>query len=254
MCLVLHYEICGKGYPIVFLHGFLESTAMWQPLELKEMPFRSILIDLPGHGKSPLEGIEPDLRLYALEVFNVLEAEGITEYGLVGHSMGGYVALEMAKHDSDIEKVVLLNSCFWQDSPLKQKERERVLQILEKDKRRYLLEAIPGMFVKPDLHTTFIEESIDLAKSMSLESILTATKAMMNRTNSEGVADCLGENLKIIQGELDTSIPLKMMLEKSHKKTFDLSILKGVGHMTHKEATKDVKNLLLEFFKNEIDA
>lgn len=249
---MLHYQICGKGYPIVFLHGFLESIAMWHPMELEKLPFRSILIDLPGHGKSLLNDIETDLRLYALEVFKVLEKEGITEFGLVGHSMGGYIALEMAKHDSDIEKVILLNSCFWQDSPLKQKERERVLQILEKNKRRYLLEAIPGMFVQPEKHQVFIDESIEIAKGMSLASILTATKAMMNRTNSEGVVDCLAGNLKIIQGEFDTSIPMKMMLEKTHKKPFDLSILKDVGHMTHKEATVDVKNLIVEFFKNEI--
>jgi pimeloyl-ACP methyl ester carboxylesterase len=246
---MLHYEIIGKGYPIVFLHGFLESTKMWKPLHLDKQPFRSILIDLPGHGKSALNNIEPDLRKYALEVFNVLELEGIFEFGLVGHSMGGYVALEMAKHNSDIEKLVLLNSCFWQDSPTKQKERQRVLQILEKNKSRYLLEAIPGMFVNPSEHQLFIKESVSDAKQMSLDAILTATKAMMNRSSSEGIADCLGSNLKIIQGELDTSVSLKMMLEKTVKKPYNLSVLQNVGHMSHKEATEDVLQLILEFFK-----
>lgn len=245
---LLHYKIIGNGYPVVFLHGFLESIAMWQPLELENMPFRKILIDLPGHGKSPLNNIEPDLRNYALEVFKVLEHENIVDFGIVGHSMGGYIALEMAKINSDIEKVVLLNSCFWQDTPLKQKERQRVLQVLEKNKSRYLLEAIPNMFVNPAEHKTFIDESMEIAKKMELQAILTATKAMMNRPSSEGIADCLGSNLKIIQGELDTSISLQIMIEKTTKKPFNLSILKGVGHMSHKEATNDVKVLIREFF------
>lgn len=250
---MLHYEVIGKGYPIVFLHGFLESTKMWKPLNLDKMPFRSVLIDLPGHGKSALNYIEPDLRLYALEVFTVLETEGIFEFGLVGHSMGGYIALEMAKHHSDIEKVILLNSCYWQDSPAKQKERQRVLQILEKNKNRYLLEAIPGMFVNPNEHKEFIQASVEEAKQMSLDAILTATKAMMNRTSSEGIADVLGSNLKIIQGELDTSVSCKLMLEKSAKKPFDLSVLQNVGHMSHKEATADVKDLILDFYRKEIE-
>ncbi|MBN9295120.1 MAG: alpha/beta hydrolase [Flavobacteriia bacterium] len=249
---MLNYEIIGKGYPVVFLHGFLESTQMWTPLMLEQMPFQSVLIDLPGHGKSDLNNIDADLRLYGLEVFKVLETEGIFEFGLVGHSMGGYIALEMAKHSSDIEKLVLLNSCFWQDSPAKQKERQRVLQILEKNKNRYLLEAIPGMFVDPAAHSVFIEEMVKIAEQMPLEAILTATKAMMNRTSSEGIADCLGTNLKIIQGELDTSVPMNLMLEKTTKKPFDLSVLKGVGHMSHKEAAEDVKTLLMDFYKEEI--
>lgn len=249
---MLHYEIIGKGYPIVFLHGFLESTKMWRPLSLEKQSFCSILIDLPGHGKSPLNAMEPDLRQYALEVFKVLEKEAIFEFGLVGHSMGGYIALEMAKHSSDITKLILLNSCYWQDSPTKQKERKRVLQILEKNKNRYLLEAIPNMFVQPGQHKTFISESIEDAKNMELASILTATEAMMNRSSSEGIADCLSKNLKIIQGELDTSVPLSLMLEKSLKKPYDLSILKGVGHMSHKEATEDVIHLITDFYKKEL--
>src|SRR5690606_36295188 len=114
-----------------------------------------------------------------------------------------------------IEKVVLLNSCSWQDTPLKQKERQRVLQVLEKNKSRYLLEAIPNMFVNPAEHKTFIDESMEIAKKMELQAILTATKAMMNRRSSEGIADCLRSNLKIIHGELDTSISLQIMIEKT---------------------------------------
>lgn len=249
---MLHYTIIGQGYPIVFLHGFLESIAMWAPLELEKMPFRSILIDLPGHGKSPLNDIEPDLRLYATEVNKVLEAEAIFEFGLIGHSMGGYIALELGKINSDIEKIFLLNSCFWQDSPLKLKERQRVLQVLEKHKGRYLLEAIPGMFVNPKEHQLFIDESIEIAEKMELSSILTTTKAMMNRPDSTGLADCLGENLKIVQGEFDTSILLDVMLEKTAKKPYNLSVLEGIGHMSHKEATEDIKSLILAFYKDEI--
>lgn len=249
---MLHYEIIGTGYPILFLHGFLESTAMWKPLSLDQKPFRAILVDLPGHGKSPLNATSPELQQYALQVQEILETEGITEFGIVGHSMGGYIALEMAKLNSDIEKIVLLNSCFWQDSEQKQSERKRVLQILERNKERYIQEAIPSMFVNPKANSEFISETIEIAKEMSLEAIQTATQAMLERTSSEGIADCLGKNLKIIQSEFDLSVPLKLMIEKTEKKAFDISVLKGVGHMSYVENPEDVNTLILDFFKADL--
>ena len=45
----LHYELFGEGPITVFLHGFLESSTMWEPLNLTELPGTKLLIDLPGH-------------------------------------------------------------------------------------------------------------------------------------------------------------------------------------------------------------
>lgn len=50
----LHYQLVGEGPLTVFLHGFLESSTMWEPLNLTDLPGTKLLIDLPGHGKSPL--------------------------------------------------------------------------------------------------------------------------------------------------------------------------------------------------------
>lgn len=249
---MLHYQVIGEGYPIVFLHGFLESSEIWKFLHLENQGIQSILIDLPGHGQSDMQGVTDDLSEYAQKVFDIIDYLEIDDFGLVGHSMGGYIAMEMARQRNEIEKVVLLNSNFWQDSDLKKNERKRVLEILEQNKQRYLMTIIPLMFQYPERDKAFIDTVIQQASQMSKEAIVTATKAMMSRINTEGLATILGKNLKIIQGELDTTVPLTMMMEKCHNQPYDLSILKATGHMSYIEASEDVITLIMAFFKDEI--
>lgn len=239
----------GEGKPVVFLHGFLESLEMWDVLEPDHFPFQSILIDLPGHGEVRYLPEDDSIRAMAAAVFELLEELELTDYSVVGHSMGGYVALQMAQINSDIEKVVLLNSNFWQDSETRKKDRNRILQIVEKNKNRYLKEAIPSLYVKPEEHKEFIEMTCEIASNMTMEAIQYATKAIRDREDNEVIADLLGPGLLFIQGELDLSVPLKDMLHKTAQKKYRIAILEGVGHMSHVEATTDVKMLLADFLQ-----
>ncbi len=89
----LYYEERGSGTPVVLLHGFppgpyhLESGGA-----LLEIHARLILPDLRGHGKSPLGQVN-SIREMAEDVAVLLDMLDISRAILVGHSMGGYVAL-----------------------------------------------------------------------------------------------------------------------------------------------------------------
>jgi pimeloyl-ACP methyl ester carboxylesterase len=67
---MLHYRSFGEGKTLVFLHGFLESSTMWDHLPLQELNVHCIFIDLPGHGQSPLNDLAeiPSIRFMADEV------------------------------------------------------------------------------------------------------------------------------------------------------------------------------------------
>ena len=129
---LLSYKIVGKGFPVVFLHGFLESVSMWDYLKLEMMNFQSILIDLPGHGDSLNEDEDvPSIEYMAFKVKELLIHLNIKDFSVVGHSMGGYVSLVL-KNELNISssgfilncsKVVLLNSNFWEDSEEKKRDR-----------------------------------------------------------------------------------------------------------------------------------
>ncbi|MFM7388399.1 MAG: alpha/beta fold hydrolase, partial [Bacteroidota bacterium] len=131
----LHYQVFGEGPLTVYLHGYLESSTMWEPLNLHEIFGTKALIDLPGHGKSPLsdQSEVPSMKFMADEVARVISEINPTQYRVVGHSMGGYVALELAantpKGISKPSHITLLNSNCWSDSEAKQADRLRVARI-----------------------------------------------------------------------------------------------------------------------------
>lgn len=243
----LHHTITGEGRAVVFLHGFLESSTMWNILDLGSFPFQSILIDLPGHGRSKELPGEVSIPAMAKAVQHTLDELGITEFDIVGHSMGGYVALAVARTNAGVGKVCLMNSSFWADSEKKKADRNRVIGVVKENKMRFLKEAIPGLFADPDAHKEFIGDLIEEASDMTPEAIVYATAAMRNRESNEQVCIRLGDNVKIVQGEKDKSIPLEDMLDKTQGKAFNLTILPDVAHMSHVEETETFKLILTNF-------
>ena len=108
----IFYTDEGKGTAVVLIHGFLENTTMWQNIvpELSKKN-RVITIDLLGHGKSDCLGYVHSMELFAETITAVLKQLKIRKAFLVGHSLGGYVALAFAeKHPQKIKGLCLMNS------------------------------------------------------------------------------------------------------------------------------------------------
>lgn len=108
----------GEGNSIVLLHGFLENKKMWtEYVELFSKKYRVITIDLLGHGESDSLGYVHEMEENANAVNEVLENLKIEKAIILGHSMGGYVALAFAElYPQKIQKLVLLNSTSKEDS------------------------------------------------------------------------------------------------------------------------------------------
>lgn len=244
---MLFHKIEGEGKTFVFLHGFLESSTMWKYLDLNVLNAKKIYIDLPGHGKSDHSLPDSPSIIYMAEKVNeLLVSLSNDEIFVVGHSMGGYVALELAKINSSISKVILLNSNFWKDSIEKQNDRNRVVEIIKKAKEKFIQEAIPNLFSKPENHLDQINEIIQEAKSFTLEGISFATKAMRDREDNSAWVNMYPNKVHVIQGELDKTAPLEVMLEKLPKKA-GFSLIQNAGHMTHIEASNEVLKILVSF-------
>ena len=89
----LHVERHGAGRPVVFIHGASGSSSSWyfQKEYLKQF-MEVILLDLPGHGKSPGDGCD-QLEEFRDAVHRVLMSLGLHRCFLVGHSMGGAITM-----------------------------------------------------------------------------------------------------------------------------------------------------------------
>ncbi len=237
---LMNYRVFGNGHPVVFLHGFMESIAMWQFIEENEFPFQCILIDLPGHGKSELWDANetPSLNFMAAEVQKLIQFLGIQIYHVVGHSMGGYVAMILKESDDNCQKVVLLNSTFKEDSELKKRDRVRVADLALKAKNLFIQEAIPGLFYRFDKEEAVVRKLIEEAKHMEGQAIAYAALAMRERTNTFHLLNNFPSDIFVVQGKNDPLISCEIMQEDLVNHSNQLLVLEDVGHMSHVESPK----------------
>ena len=246
---MLHFRIEGDGPVIVFLHGFMESSSMWNFLPLENLPFRKIFIDLPGHGKSFLNPTfdKPSLDYFLSEVIAVMTALDIKQFHAVGHSMGGYVALLLKEELNACEKVLLLNSNFWADNEQKKKDRIRMADIAFKSKRVLINEAIPNLFGEPNKFPLEIEQLKTEALQMSSESIAYASLAMRERKDFSKPIQNNPTDFFIIHGKQDRLVQTQEIKDKTPNST-NLMIIENAGHMAHIESPEMVMSHLGEIF------
>lgn len=108
---LLQQETTGEGFPLVVLHGlFGDADNFRSVLSPVEAHFQVIRLDLPGHGQSPTL---PTLSIEALAdtVSQHLQTIGVTHFHLLGHSLGGKVAMQIAgNHNTlQIEKLLVID-------------------------------------------------------------------------------------------------------------------------------------------------
>lgn len=243
---LMNYRVFGNGHPVVFLHGFMESISMWQFISENEFPFQCILIDLPGHGKSELwdANDSPSLNFMASEVQKVLQFLEIENYHLVGHSMGGYVAMILKEMDDNCQKVVLLNSTFKEDSDLKKRDRVRVADLALKAKNLFIQEAIPGLFYRFKKDDSCVQDLIEEAKQMEGQAIAYAALAMRERKNTFHLFSRFSTDIFVVQGKHDPLISCETMQVDLMSFPSQLFVLEDVGHMSHLENPETAQKTL----------
>lgn len=115
---IVHYEVYGKGRPVLFLHGWLGSWTLWRDTIAKVgEQYRTYSIDFWGFGESRSVGTREEavqefsVDAYVDMVGQFMDKLGIPKAAVVGHSMGGTVALKCAMQYPDrIVKAVVVGS------------------------------------------------------------------------------------------------------------------------------------------------
>lgn len=244
---LLNYRVFGNGHPVVFLHGFLEDVSMWEFLTSQQIPFQAICIDLPGHGLSQLTDDSPSLAFMADEVLKVLDFLKLSDFHIVGHSMGGYVALLIKENRIDCRKIVLLNSNFWEDSPEKKLDRIRVADIVFQAKELFLNVAIPGLFYRYSPDEPAVKALRKIADQCRPEAIAYAALAMRERKHQLQTLLNFPSDFLILQGEYDPLITKEKMDEELKGLAIKIVEIKNAGHMAHTENPSDTALLLIDF-------
>lgn len=160
---------------VVFIHGLLESYNMWD-IYANKLPkhIRAIAIDLPGHGSSGNIGYHHSMALMAQVLYTVLKQERIRKAMLVGHSMGGYVAIAFAQQFPDMVKgLIMFFSSAEPDMPSKKIGRNRTIKRVKQDKSNFISQAISFLFSNESrrMHQKSISTIISIADQMTIQGI-----------------------------------------------------------------------------------
>lgn len=105
-----YFQMTGSGHPIVFVHGHALDSRLWETqMEGLSKLYTVIRYDLRGHGRSDAPATGYSLADYAQELFGVVEGLSLTKPSIVGHSMGGTIALEYAlEHPTRCSSISLI--------------------------------------------------------------------------------------------------------------------------------------------------
>jgi len=112
-----HYAVYGQGEPLLLLHGGLGSTDMFQPVLPVLAAHRQVIgVDLQGHGRTPLGDRPMSLPAMGDDMAAVLDALGVQQADVLGYSMGGGVAFQLAlQHPDRVRRLALVSAGYAQD-------------------------------------------------------------------------------------------------------------------------------------------
>lgn len=246
------YRDQGSGEAVVLLHGFGETGDVWQQqAEVLSEHFRVLIPDLPGSGRS---AITDDMSMEGLAavLLHLLNQENISRCILIGHSMGGYIALSFAaQYDKYLRGLGLFHSTAYADSEEKKLARRKGIGFIEEyGAHAFLKTSSPNLF-SPLIHDqqpALIEEFVEGLRNFSADALVLYYKAMMARPDHTEVLRKATYPVLFVMGPYDQAVPMADSLRlctlpgKSYIYT-----LASSGHMGMLEQPALSGKILLQF-------
>lgn len=218
----LAYTKAGdNGLPVVFMHGFCENKSIWNDFKLSLSNQHTVYcIDLPGFGNSRILDVEPKMEAYAKAVFDTIHKLGINRAVFVGHSLGGYVALCLARlYPQAVLGMCLFHSTCYADSETKKENRNKVIDFVkENGSKAFAKTLFPTLFLEANLskHQTWLEKAIQEAAKISTQAIIDATIAMRDRSDETNTFAEANFPSFFIAGKQDKAVPLTDSIAQAH--------------------------------------
>ena len=245
----IYVEDIGKGFPFVFVHGYLGSSKMWNfQKEFFSKHYRVIIPALPGFGESHNVKSLDSINKMAREIIDLLDQKNIDKFNLIGHSMGGMIVQEITKLIGDrVNKLICFATGSIGEIPGRFETIDETRKKLKKDGTEVSFSRVPKKwFVKGDKDKNYFLCK-NAVKDVSLEAADNALLAMKNWRGKENLKNIKNETL-IIWGDKDTSYNFDQVdtLNKNIKNS-RLEIFKDCAHNVHLEQPDQFNNLVQKF-------
>lgn len=253
------YHIYGSGKPVVLIHGFGEDGNIWNHLvnQLKKN-FRVLVPDLPGSGESTIladQDRQTSIDDYAEVIVYLLKKEDIGKCTVIGHSMGGYIALAIAdNYPGLLEGIGLFNSTAFADDEARIKGRLKSIEFLQKNEAAVFLKtSIPGLFAEKfrEEHPAEIAALTDSLKYFTSTALIQYSLAMISRPERINVLRSAILPVLFIIGEKDPAIPFEKSLAQCHlPRIAYVHILRNTGHMAMLEKVASCAEIISAYLEN----
>ena len=256
----LNYEVAGQGPVLVFLHGMTGSTQDWaNQIPVLSPNHKVIALDMRGHGKSAAPKTEADysISIFAEDVLGLLNLLGINKCCLVGHSIGGFIALQFAlTHQDRLAGLVLVDTSSGQFG----KEQNSSHQLSRK-----LIELASSKGVEAAFDYDVSHNPMRIARFKNHPELREVARQKVLRTSVEGyiygptafpkwqpVTSRLSEitiPTLIYCGEEDVTFAGAVKVLETGIVGSELVTVPGVGHNPHEEAPAIFNQSLVKFLE-----
>ncbi|WP_165959534.1 MULTISPECIES: alpha/beta fold hydrolase [Nonomuraea] len=254
----LYKRSAGTGIPVVLLHAFPLSSAMWlAQREGLAKVCRVITPDLRGFGGSRLGDDEPSLDLMADDVAGLLDDEGIDRAVVGGLSMGGYVTMAFCRrHPDRVLGAILADTKAGEDPPAARDNRERIARaVLEEGSEVLVSEVLPALIgpTTKERRAMVFGRVKGLLQSAPPGAVAWAQRAMAARPASFETLRALKVPLLVVVGEEDELSPPADAEEMARTVPEGrLEIIPKAGHLSAVEQPEAFNTAVMEFLRAEL--
>lgn len=248
----VNYSEVGKGSTLLFLHGFLENHSLWDEITAYfASKYRIITVDLLGHGDTGCIGYIHTMEDQADMVYALISHLRLRKINIIGHSMGGYVALAFAElYPDHVKSLTLINSTSRADNEERKINRDRAMDIVKKNAPTFVRMATQNLFDE-DTHQRIPEKIAQFTQEAlrtPLQGILASLAGMKIRIDREALLHFGPYPKLILAGEKDTIMSLEEIKEETQDTEALLETL-PCGHVAPLEVADLVIAKLKSFLK-----
>lgn len=241
------YEFINKekSKTLLLIHGFMEDHEVWNELKEK-LSANIIVIDVLGFGKSiPYSAFDFSMPQHAQSIHELLNFLQPSNLFVLGHSMGGYITLELSKLNPEINMALLHSTCL-ADSNEKKQNRNKTIEVLERDASVFIREFYWNLFAehRKNEFAERIEILKQKAEKIPVENIIKTVIGLRDRADNTDVwKESSGDNI-IIGGRFDKLMDVEELEGLSYLGESDWAELEDSGHMGFYEEPESLRDII----------
>ncbi len=248
----LAYRDVGAGQPLLLIHAFPLSSAMWErQIDALAQKHRVVALDLRGFGASSMNTDAVSMQRYADDITRLLDQLGLSRVTVAGLSMGGYVAFALLRHHGErVSSLILADTRAQADTAEGKQGRVANAQLVEERGAGAIADQMLPKLLSPNAPAALRSEVRGIIEANDPRAISAALHAMGDRPDSTPLLATIDRPTLVLVGAADELIP-PADSHAMHKAIPNSRLveLPNAGHLSNIEAPDAFNHAVVEFME-----